>query len=111
MPNLPNMEDLLRQAQDFSGRLSQLKEELARRTVEGSAGGGMVKVTADGQGRIRRVQIEPAILNPPDPEMIEDLVCAATNQALQAARQMAAEASRALTGGMSIPGLEGLLGG
>jgi hypothetical protein len=105
------MEDLLRQAQDFSARLDQLKEELARRTVEGSAGGGMVKVTADGLRRIRRVQIEPSLLKSPDPEMIEDLVCAATNQALEAAQQMAAEASRALTGGMSIPGLEGLMGG
>lgn len=108
---IPGIEDLMRQAQEFSHRLAQLKEDLAKRTVEGSAGGGMVRATCDGSGRIVNVAIEPAVLKDGDVEMLQDLVCAAVNQALEAAKQMAAEATRALTGGVAVPGLENLFGG
>jgi nucleoid-associated protein EbfC len=106
--NVPGLEDLMRQAQDFSQRLEKIKEELAHRTVSASAGGGMVKVEADGRGRITKVEIEPQIVEDNDVEMLQDLVCAAVNQALQNARDMAAQATRSLTGGLPIPGLDSL---
>jgi nucleoid-associated protein EbfC len=108
---IPGFEDLMRQAQEFSQRLQQIQEDLSHRTAEGSAGGDMVRATADGRGRILKILIEPTLLQQPDREMIEDLVTAAVNQALSAARQMAQEAMRGLTGGMPIPGLDSLLGG
>ena len=106
--NVPGLEDLMRQAQDFTQRLEKMKEELARQTVSASAGGGMVKVEADGRGRIVKVEIESAIVEENDVEMLQDLVCAAVNQALQNARDMAAQATRNLTGGIPIPGLDNL---
>jgi len=106
--NIPGIEDLMRQAQAFSEKLSKMKEELARQTVTASAGGGMVKVLADGRGRIMKVEIEPQVVNPKDLEMLQDLVMAATNQAISKARELAADATRSLTGGMPIPGLDTL---
>jgi hypothetical protein len=107
----PGFDELIRQAQEFQNRLARLKEDLGRRTVEGSAGGGMVKVTANGRGQILRVSIERGLLRPEEQEMLEDLVCAAVNQAQQAARALAADSARAITGGMPVPGLEELFSG
>lgn len=106
--NIPGLEDLMKQAQAFSQQLARMKEELARETVQGSAGGGMVQVVANGRGAIVDVRIEPQVVDSEDIEMLQDLVCAAVNQALTKARELAANKSRSLTGGMSIPGLENL---
>jgi len=107
----PGMEELMRQAQQMGQRVTQLKEELARRTVTGSAGGGMVTAIANGAMQILSVEIEPEVIDPAEAEMLTDLVVAAVNQALAAAREMIAEETRKLTGGMPIPGIETLLGG
>ncbi len=107
----PGFEEIMRQAQQMSRRMAQLKQELAGRTIKGTAGGGMVTATVNGTGQLLRVEIEPGVVDPQDVEMLQDLVVAAVNQALSAAREMVAEQTRALTGGMSIPGLENLLGG
>jgi hypothetical protein len=97
--------DIVKQAQDLQARLSKVQEEAASRTVEASAGGGMVRVTVNGRLEVVRLEIDPQILASGDREMLQDLVVAAVNQGIRSAQQlMAAEMSK-LTGGLKIPGL------
>ena len=107
--NIPGFEQILKQAQAMGEQMMRLREELARETVEGSAGGGMVVVKANGQGSILSVGIDPALAKPEELEMLQDLVTAAVNVALSKAKELAAEKTRSLTGGMPLPaGFEGL---
>jgi DNA-binding YbaB/EbfC family protein len=106
--NIPGLEDLLRQAQSFGVKISEIREELAKEFVEGSAGGGMVVAEANGRGRIVRVKIEPKLIDQNDLEMLEDLVAAAVNQATDKAKQLAVSKMQSLTGGLPIPGLSDL---
>ncbi len=108
---IPNMEQMLKQAQQMSARLEQLKRDLAKRTVTASAGGGMVKATANGAMQIVKLEIEKEVVDPNDVSMLQDLIAAATNQALSEAREMIDAETASLTGGISIPGLGDLLGG
>ena len=99
--------NLMKQAQKMQEQVAQLQKELANRTVEATAGGGMVKVIANGNQQVISVKIDPTVVDPAEIEMLEDLVVAAVNEALRKAQEMtAAEVSR-LTGGMKIPGLFG----
>jgi nucleoid-associated protein EbfC len=107
----PAFEDALKQAQAFAERLGRLKQEVAQRTVEASAGGGMVRAVADGAGRVREVRIEPQVVAAGDLEMLQDLVVAAVNQALAEARRLSKEALREASGGLPLGGLGDLLGG
>lgn len=96
---------LLEQAQKMQERLKEVQDEAARRAVDGSAGGGMVTVTVNGMQEVLAIRIDPSVVDAKDVEMLQDLIVAATNVALQNAReQMASEMSH-LTGGMKIPGL------
>ena len=99
------MGNLWKQAQELQGRLAQIQEELARKTVEASAGGGMVRVTVNGQLVLNSIKIDSAVVNPQDTEMLEDLIQAAVNEGLKRAREMASEEMSKLTGGLKIPGL------
>ena len=108
--NMPGIDDLMRQAQAFGERLKQVKESLGREVVQGSAGGGMVTVEANGHGKVLRVRIEPQVVDPDDVEMLQDLVVAAVNQAIENARQLAAGKTRELTGGLPVDGIQDLLG-
>ena len=74
-------------------------------TFEASAGGGMVKVTALGDQTIQSVEIDPAAVDPDDVEMLQDLVCAAVNEALRGIQEMSSQRMSSVTGGMNIPGL------
>jgi DNA-binding YbaB/EbfC family protein len=94
---------LLQQAQQMQGRLQQMQEELQNRTVTASSGGGMVTVTADGKGQIRKVQIDPAVVNPADVEMLEDLVLVALTEAQKKAAEAAQDEMRKVTGGLPLP--------
>jgi nucleoid-associated protein EbfC len=108
--SLPGFEEVMRQAQDFQNRLQKIKDELARRTVETSVGGGMVKVTASGSGRIVKIELEPAAVDAKDIDMLQDLVVAGVNQALDEAHRLSTQAIRTLTGNLPIPsGLESFL--
>jgi DNA-binding YbaB/EbfC family protein len=102
---LGNIAALVKQAQEMQGRVGEMQEQLGRLRVEGSAGGGMITVEASGQLRILAVRIEPSLLESEDREMLEDLLVAATNQALEKARDAAAEEVSKLTGEINIPGL------
>lgn len=99
------MENLLKQARQMQEKVAKLQEEAASRTVEASAGGGMVNVTANGTGDILSVKIEKQVVDPEDVEMLEDLVRAACNEASRKGREMVAEEMKKLTGGLNIPGL------
>jgi hypothetical protein len=98
------MDKIMKQAQKMQAQMASIQEELAKEQVEGSAGGGMVTVTANGQGDLVSVKIEPEVAND-DVEMLEDLVLAAVNDALRKSRELAGNRMSKLTGGLGMPGL------
>jgi len=100
-----NMGNIMKQAQVMQEQLAKLQEQAAGKTVEGTAGGGMVTVTATGAMQVVAVTIDPEVLKSGDIEMVQDLVVAATNEALRKAREMMTEEMKSLTGGLRIPGL------
>ena len=102
---LGNKTNLMKQAQQMQTQMAKLQEEAATKTVTGSAGGGMVTVTANGALEVVSVRIDPEALKDADAEMLQDVVLAATNEALKNARQLMAEQMKSVTGGMNIPGL------
>lgn len=97
--------NLLKQAQKVKAELERLQGEAAGKRVEGTAGGGMVTVTANGRGEIVAVKIDPEVVAANDPEMLQDLVVAATNEALRRARELMSAEMGKLAGGMGLPGL------
>jgi nucleoid-associated protein EbfC len=94
---------MLQQAQQMQGRLQEIQDELEKMTVTAASGGGMVTVTADGKGQIRKVQIDPTVVDPTDVEMLEDLVLVAITEVQKKAAAAAQEEMRKLTGGLSLP--------
>ncbi len=100
------MNQILKQAQKMQEEMARVQEELANITVEGSAGGGMVKVTANCQNQILEVKIEQEVIDPEDKDMLEDLVVGAVNQALENAQKRAQEEMSKVTGGImgNMPG-------
>ncbi len=100
-----NMADMMKQAQAMQERLGKIQEEAETKTVEASAGGGMVTITANGGMKIIKIAIDPEVLKSEDPEMLQDLLVAATNEALRKAKEIMAEEVKGLTGGMGIPGM------
>ena len=99
------MGNLVKQAQQMQKKMLKLQEEMARKSVKASVGGGMVAVTANGQSEVLQVKIEPQVVDPDDVEMLEDLIVAGVNEALRKAQEMKTEEMSKLTGGMKIPGL------
>lgn len=100
-----NMGNILKQAQAMQEQMAKLQEEAASKTVIGSAGGGSVTVTANGAMQLVSIVIDPEVVKGGDVEMVQDLVMVASNDALQKAREMMADAMKSLTGGMNVPGL------
>jgi nucleoid-associated protein EbfC len=105
MGNLGNMGGLMKQAQKMMEQAKKTEEELAAARVEGSSGGGMVKVSATGAGEVLEVTIDPEVVDPNDVEMLQDLVVTAVREAIEKATALRADRMKDLTGGMSIPGL------
>ena len=103
--SIAGMGNLLKQAQDMQGRIAKIQEELGQKTVEGSAGGGMVKVTVNGQFNLLEIIIEPVVINSEEKEMLQDLILAAVNDGMRKARDMVAAEMSKVTGGFKIPGL------
>jgi DNA-binding YbaB/EbfC family protein len=99
------MGNLLKQAQEMQGRIAKIQEELAQKTVEGSAGGGMVQVTVNGQFNLVSVKIEPDMIKAEEKEMLQDLILAAVNDGMRKARDMVSAEMSKVTGGFKIPGL------
>jgi len=104
----PQYAKMLKQVQEMQRRMAKAQEELAQETVEASAGGGMVTVVMSGSLEVREVRIKPEAVDPDDVEMLEDLVVAATNEALRAAQALASEKLGGATGGLDLPNIPGL---
>jgi DNA-binding YbaB/EbfC family protein len=105
MKGLPNMGNLLKKAQELQEKMTKLQEELGEKTVEASAGGGMVTVVANGKQEIVSITIDSEVVDSNDIEMLQDLVLAAVNDALFQAKRMISEEMTQLTGGVNIPGI------
>ena len=104
------MNQMMKQVQKMQADMAAAQEALADTTVEGSAGGGMVKVVVSGTGDVQSVQISPDVVDPDDIEMLEDLVVAAVSDGLRRANELATEQMGGVTGGLDLGGLGGLLG-
>ena len=102
---LGNMSNLLKQAQAMQEQMGKIQAEAATKEVEASAGGGMVTVTVTGAMQITKVTIDPEVMKSEDRDMLQDLLVAATNEALRKAKDMMADQMKSLTGGMGIPGM------
>jgi DNA-binding YbaB/EbfC family protein len=102
---MKGMGKMMKQAQQLQAKMLKLQEELAEKTVETSAGGGMVKAVANGRQQLVSIQIEKEVVDPDDVEMLQDLILAAANDALTKAQEMVAEEMNKLTGGLNIPGM------
>jgi len=102
---MKDMQGILRQAQQMQERLARLQEELAGKTVEASAGGGMVTVVVNGRQEVVSVRIEKEVVSPEDVELLQDLVAGAMNEAISRSRKMMADEMAKITGGMNLPGL------
>jgi DNA-binding YbaB/EbfC family protein len=97
--------NIMKQAQELQERLGQIQEQAAARTVEASAGGGMVTAVVSGRLEVIGLRIDPEVFKSGDVEMVQDLVIAAVNQGIRAAQEMMADEMKKVTGGLKIPGM------
>lgn len=103
--NLGDLGNIMEQAKAMQDRISELQAQVGARTVEASAGGGMVTTTVNGKLEVLSVSIEPDVIRDGDREMLQDLVAASVNEAIRKAQALMAEEMSRLTGGLKIPGL------
>lgn len=97
--------DMMKQVQKMQAKMEEVQKELENKRVEGTSGGGMVKVVANGKQEILEIKIDPEVVNKEDVEMLEDLVLAAVNQAREKSVEVQNEEMAKLTGGLKIPGM------
>jgi hypothetical protein len=110
-PKGPDMGQLMKQVQQMQAEMAKAQEQLKDETVEASAGGGMVKVTMTGDLRLREITISPEAIDPDDPELLQDMVTAAVNEALRSAQELASSKLGGIAGmGGGLPGMPGLPG-
>ena len=100
-----DMSKIMQQAQQFQQKMGQLQEELAAKSVTSSIGGGMVTATMNGRQELLSIKIEKELIDPEDPDMLQDMVVSAINDVLQKTREMSQAEMSKLTGGINIPGL------
>ena len=105
MADMPDLNALMQQAQMMQQQMMQAQETAKQKTVEASAGGGMVTVVMSGGLELRSLKIDPAVIDPKDAGMLQDLIIAAINQGLQKAQELVAAEMSSVTGGLNIPGL------
>jgi DNA-binding YbaB/EbfC family protein len=111
MPQGPNMNQILKQAQQMQAEMAKAQEQLKNEIVEASAGGGMVKVTMTGDMQLREIKISPEAVDPEDVELLQDMVTAAVNEAMRSAQELASSRMggiAGLGGGGGLPGLPGM---
>jgi DNA-binding YbaB/EbfC family protein len=108
MPQPPNMQQLLKQAQKMQQEMLAAQDALKEETVEASAGGGMVKVTVSGDLAVKSIVIDPQAVDPDDLELLQDMVLAAVNEALRSAQELASARLGGIAGGLGSLGLPGM---
>ena len=104
----PQYNKMMKQVQEMQRKMAQAQEELAVETVESSAGGGTITVVVTGALEVKEVRIKPEAVDPDDVEMLQDLVVAATNEALRAAQDLASAKLGGATGGLDLPNIPGM---
>ncbi|MCK4632847.1 MAG: YbaB/EbfC family nucleoid-associated protein [candidate division Zixibacteria bacterium] len=97
--------NMMKQVQQMQAKMQQMQDELAKLEVEGTAGGGMVKVVSNGKNEIVSITIDPEVVDKDDIEMLQDLIAAAVNQARQKVQEIQQEQMSSITGGLNIPGM------
>ena len=108
---MKNLASMMKQAQQMQAKIQEMQARLDSMTVDGAAGGGMVTVTLSGKGDLKRLAIDPSLVDPAEKEVLEDLIVAAHADAKQKVEAMMAEEMQKATAGMNIPGMGGGLGG
>ncbi|MDR3588463.1 MAG: YbaB/EbfC family nucleoid-associated protein [Negativicutes bacterium] len=103
--NMGNMGNMMKKVQKLQEDMAKLQEELKARTLDATAGGGVVKVVINGEKQLLSVKIDPAAVDPEDTEMLEDLILAAVNEAIKKVDDMMAQEMGKLTGGLKLPGM------
>lgn len=101
---MANMQNMMKQMQKMQRNMAKIQEELAQTPVEGTAGGGVVKVTVNGANQVLSVELAPEVVDPDDIEMLQDLIVAAANDAINNTQKLSEERMGALTKGMKLPG-------
>ncbi len=104
-----DMNSIMQQAKAMQEKMVKIQQDLAKKTITGSAGGGMVVITVNGQGELIAAAIEKAIIDASEVGMLQDLIVAATNDALRKAKELNKQEMAQLTGGLNLPGLANLL--
>ncbi|MFZ5453770.1 MAG: YbaB/EbfC family nucleoid-associated protein [Thermodesulfobacteriota bacterium] len=102
---MKNLSGLMKQAQKLQAKMAEMQAEVGNRTVSAQAGGGMVEAVANGRLELVSLRIDPEVATPDDVDMLQDLILAAVNEALNRAREMMAQEMAKLTGGLQIPGM------
>jgi hypothetical protein len=100
---MKNLGQLMKQAQQMQSKMTEMQEKLAAMEVEGAAGGGLVRATVSGKGELKRLKIEPSLVDPKEVEVLEDLVVAAVNDARGKIDVLTADEMKQLTGGLQLP--------
>ncbi len=100
---MKNLGQMMKQAQEMQAKMAEMQEQLAEIEVTGASGGGMIQVTLNGKGEMRKVEIDPALVDPNEVEVLEDLIVAATNDAKTKVEAQAAKRMSELTGGLNLP--------
>lgn len=100
---MPDLGKMMKQVQKLQQDMARLQEELKQERVEATAGGGVIKAVANGQGEMQEIIIDPSVVDPNDVTMLQDLIMAAVNEVQRAARHLAEEKMKALTGGLPLP--------
>ncbi len=100
---MKNLGSFMKQAQKIQAQIAKVQEELAQKTIEASAGGGMVTVVVNGKQEIISIKFEPEVVDSNDVEMLQDLVVASVNEALRKSQEMVSEEMSKITGGLNLP--------
>ncbi|RKD28803.1 YbaB/EbfC family nucleoid-associated protein [Thermohalobacter berrensis] len=104
-PGMGNMNKMMKQVQKMQKKMAEMQKELEEKEVEASAGGGAITVKVNGKKEVLDINIDKDVVDPDDVEMLQDLIIAATNEALRKAEEMVSSEMQKITGGMNIPGL------